>query len=78
VVLVDHFYDLFYQLLNSQSGEFTKNLAALIIELTFLFACLLFVVLTYFVYYKQKYNTRMATNPAKQKQLDYQFKTLDG
>jgi hypothetical protein len=53
-------------------------ISALIIEMTFFLVCAIFIVWVYFGYYRKRYVARLTQNPKIQKQLDYEFRTLDG
>ncbi|MDR1234590.1 MAG: APC family permease [Mycoplasmataceae bacterium] len=75
VVAFDHFYSLFNDAITNKN---TDTIAAVIIEMSFFTLCAVFVLITYFVYYKKKYMKRTSSNSKAQKTLDYEFRTLDG
>jgi hypothetical protein len=80
VVFVYHFYDPLQKIF---SGTLTGNklmekIIAMCVELGFLLACSLFIVIVYFVYYVPKYKKRIKTNPKIQQKMNYEFRILDG
>jgi hypothetical protein len=80
VVFVYHFYDPIQAIFSGlQSGkDMLHNIVKLCVELAFLLACSLFVVIVYFVYYVPKYKKRIKTNPKTQQAKNYEFRILDG
>jgi hypothetical protein len=75
VVVVDHFYDLFYNAIITGGAD---NVAALVVEMVFFSLCAAFVIGVYFGYYRKKYNARVKDDPKAQQKMNYEFRTLDG
>lgn len=75
VIFIYHYYDLIDTALVNQSIE---SYVALTVEIVFLVAIVLFIILTYYLYYKPRLLERLKTTPRTQTELDYQFRLLDG
>jgi hypothetical protein len=80
VVAADHFIDLFQHAFDKTVShtEHIKNLVGMCLELGFLAACGIFIIVVYFGYYNKKYRARLSSQPKLQNTLNYEFRVLDG